>query len=206
MLNQIRLFVSLGLLTIGLTAQNTVSIKLKTGNTVQGEFVGTYMNYVHLLSGENVAYFSCNNIESITLYTGQSFVYDCNANTVTADILFPPELDPMTGEWVQNIPEVFNPKPVKLAPEPEVKVQQLPDSKKSNTLSLDQYMAKTKSEEGGETLTEEKVRNIVRQEIAMHEARKHKAGMNQDPFENEQFVQIVLGCCVAWFLSMMVVG
>ena len=28
---------------------------------------------------------------------------------MTADILFPPELDPMTGEWVQRLPDVFNP-------------------------------------------------------------------------------------------------
>ena len=28
---------------------------------------------------------------------------------MTADILFPPELDPMTGNWVQTIPDLFNP-------------------------------------------------------------------------------------------------
>ena len=37
------------------------------------------------------------------------FDYDCSINTVTADILFPPELDPMTGEMTQMLPDVFNP-------------------------------------------------------------------------------------------------
>ena len=40
-------------------------------------------------------------------------------NTVTADILFPPELDPMTGEMTQILPDVFNPD----IPKPAVKVE-----------------------------------------------------------------------------------
>mgnify|MGYP006417006439 FL=1 len=40
-------------------------------------------------------------------------------NTVTADILFPPELDPMTGEMTQILPDVFNPD----IPKPAAKVE-----------------------------------------------------------------------------------
>ena len=40
---------------------------------------------------------------------GKEFYYDCSKNTVTADILFPPQLDPMTGEMAQMLPDVFNP-------------------------------------------------------------------------------------------------
>jgi hypothetical protein len=40
---------------------------------------------------------------------GKVFDYDCSKNTVTADILFPPEFDPMTGEMTQMLPDVFNP-------------------------------------------------------------------------------------------------
>jgi hypothetical protein len=38
---------------------------------------------------------------------------------VTADILFPPELDPMTGEMTQMLPDVFNPD----IPKPAAKVE-----------------------------------------------------------------------------------
>ena len=80
----------------------------------QGEFIGTYMNHVHILVGDKIIYYACDDIVSITSSSagfsyGNEFDYDCSKNTVTADILFPPELDPMTGEMAQMLPDVFKP-------------------------------------------------------------------------------------------------
>ena len=96
-----------------------VQIRLQNGQIVQGEFVGTYMNHVHILVEEKIIYYACDDITSITYSTILRFDYDCSINTVTADILFPPELDPMTGEMTQMLPDVFNPD----IPKPAVKVE-----------------------------------------------------------------------------------
>jgi len=48
---------------------------------------------------------------------------------VTADILFPPELDPMTGEMAQMLPDVFNPDIPKPAVEKATPVVQKPAAK-----------------------------------------------------------------------------
>ena len=92
-----------------LLGDGTVQISLANGQEVQGEFIGTYMDHVHVLTGEKLYYYVCGDIRSITSKTGETFDYDCSENTVTADILFPPVLDPMTGEWAQRLPDVFNP-------------------------------------------------------------------------------------------------
>jgi len=91
-----------------------VQIRLQNGQKSKGEFIGTYMNHVHILVEEKIIYYACDDIISITnfsegLSSGRGFNYDCSINTVTADILFPPELDPMTGEMAQMLPDVFNP-------------------------------------------------------------------------------------------------
>ena len=91
-----------------------VQIRLQNGQKSKGEFIGTYMNHVHILVEEKIIYYACDDIISITnfsegLSSGRGFNYDCSINTVTADILFPPELDPMTGEMTQMLPDVFNP-------------------------------------------------------------------------------------------------
>ena len=101
-----------------------VQIRLQNGQKAQGEFLGTYMNHVHILMGDNIYYYACDDIASITNANegysfGNKFKYDCSINTVTADILFPPELDPMTGEMTQILPDVFNPD----IPKPAVKVE-----------------------------------------------------------------------------------
>ena len=96
-----------------------VQIRLQNGQKVQGEFVGTYMNHVHILVEEKIIYYACDDITSITYSEILRFNYDCSINTVTADILFPPELDPMTGEMTQILPDVFNPD----IPKPSVKVE-----------------------------------------------------------------------------------
>ena len=88
-----------------------VQIRLQNGQKSKGEFIGTYMNHVHILVEEKIIYYACDDIISITStkLIGKVFDYDCSKNTVTADILFPPELDPMTGEMTQMLPDVFNP-------------------------------------------------------------------------------------------------
>lgn len=107
-----------------LSGDANVQIRLENGQKAQGEFVGTYMNHVHILMGDNIYYYACDDIASITNANegysfGNKFKYDCSINTVTADILFPPELDPMTGEMTQILPDVFNPD----IPKPAVKVE-----------------------------------------------------------------------------------
>ena len=111
-----------------------VQIRLQNGQKANGEFVGTYMNHVHILVGEKIIYYACDDIISITnfsegLSSGRGFNYDCSKNTVTADILFPPELDPMTGEMTQMLPDVFNPDIPKPAVEKATSVVQKPDTK-----------------------------------------------------------------------------
>ena len=107
-----------------LFGDTNVQIRLQNGQKAQGEFLGTYMNHVHILMGDNIYYYACDEIASITNANegysfGNKFKYDCSINTVTADILFPPELDPMTGEMTQMLPDVFNPD----IPKPAVKVE-----------------------------------------------------------------------------------
>ena len=96
-----------------------VQIRLQNGQKVQGEFIGTYMNHVHILVEEKIIYYACDDITSITYSAILRFDYDCSINTVTADILFPPQLDPMTGEMTQMLPDVFNPD----IPKPVAKVE-----------------------------------------------------------------------------------
>ena len=112
------------LLTISfLYGQSIVQVNLKNGKTANGEFIGTYMEHVHLLVGENINYFKCDDIQSVTKSDYINvFEYDCSKNTVTADILFPPKLNPMTGEWETIIPDVFNPEKRKVLAKEEEKL------------------------------------------------------------------------------------
>ena len=118
-----RKIIPLYMLTLSLLFGNDpILIKLENGKELQGVFIGTYMDHVHVLVGEELFYYACGDIRSIidvrSILSEQKkeFDYNCGENTVTADILFPPELDPMTGEWASRLPDVFNPeisKPVK---------------------------------------------------------------------------------------------
>ena len=92
-----------------LSGNDLIFVKLENGEELQGVFIGTYMDHVHVLVGEELFYYACGDIRSILSEPGKEFDYDCGENTVTADILFPPELDPMTGEWTSRLPDVFNP-------------------------------------------------------------------------------------------------
>ena len=117
-----------------LFGDNIVLVRHGDQQVAQGEFIGTYMNHVYILVGENIYYYACDDITSITNASegysfGNKFDYDCSKNTVTADILFPPELDPMTGEWAQMLPDVFNPDIPKPAVEKATPVVQKPPAK-----------------------------------------------------------------------------
>ena len=91
-----------------LLGDDIVQIKLSNQQEIEGEFIGTYMEHVHILKNEKLYHYACDKILLIAS-PKRNFSYDCSKNTVTADILFPPELDPMTGKWVQTIPDLFNP-------------------------------------------------------------------------------------------------
>ena len=96
-----------------LCASDMVKVKLKSGHIGRGEWIGTYSGHVHLLIEDNVYYYACNEILSVMVddkaNIEEAFVFDCSENSVSSEILFPPEIDPMTGEWTQNIPDIFNP-------------------------------------------------------------------------------------------------
>jgi hypothetical protein len=117
-----------------LFGDNIVHVRHGDQQKAQGEFIGTYMNHVHILVGGEIIYYACDDIVSITYASegfsyGKGYDYDCSKNTVTADILFPPELDPMTGEMAQILPDVFNPNIPKPAVEKATPVVQKPDTK-----------------------------------------------------------------------------
>jgi len=117
-----------------LFGDNNVLVKHGDQQVAQGEFIGTYMNHVHILIGEKIIYYACDDIASITsasegLSYGKGYDYDCSKNTVTADILFPPAFDPMTGEMTQMLPDVFNPDIPKPAVEKATPVVQKPAAK-----------------------------------------------------------------------------
>ena len=94
-------------LSIGLANEVNFFFKEKE-EVVRGEFLGTYMNHIHVLVADKIKYFSCESIEDVKDDSGLPLSYDCDENTLSEEILFPPELDPMTGEWITNIPDVFN--------------------------------------------------------------------------------------------------
>ena len=114
-----------------------VILQFQNGQAKQGEFIGTYMNHVHLLIGEDLLYFSCEDINKILRVKSnlgvESFNYNCSENTVTADILFPPFLNPMTGEWETNIPDVFN---------SEIQLNQIRESKKQSESEISEFEIK----------------------------------------------------------------
>ena len=241
-----------------LFGDNNVQVRLKNGQKAQGEFIGTYMNHVHILMGDKIYYYACDDIISIISSTGKEIDYDCSENTVTADILFPPMFDPMTGEMTQVLPDVFNPDIIKEkddddAPatkdeatsvyqdeihrlsglleqgEPILSSQKsairaLAKAKGFSNRSLDTYLMKNYSKsldglshtDGADAikviqgidekpLTRDEVRQIVRDEIAYQKTLGNiGSSKNQNPFGNNEYLQIVAGCCALWFLMMLI--
>ena len=115
-----------------LCASDMVKVKLKSGHKERGEWIGTYSEHVHLLIDDIVYYYACSEILSVMVdkKTGieEEFVFDCSENSVSSDILFPPEIDPMTGEWTQNIPDILNPNVPKQIKEVKVEADEIDNS------------------------------------------------------------------------------
>ena len=114
-----------------------VILQFQNGQAKQGEFIGTYMNHVHILIGEDLLYFSCEDINKVLRVKSnlgvESFNYNCNENTVTADVLFPPFLNPMTGEYETSIPDVFN---------SEIQLSQVEENKKQSESKISEFEIK----------------------------------------------------------------
>ena len=122
-----------------LFASDMVKVTLKSGHTGQGEWIGTYSGHVHLLIKDNVYHYDCNEILSVMVdekaNIEEAFVFDCSENSVSSDILFPPEIDPMTGEWTQNIPDIFNPDIPKLVKEVKTEIVDFDNSVNSSKIT-----------------------------------------------------------------------
>ena len=122
-----------------LCASDMVKVKLKSGHIGQGEWIGTYSGHVHLLIENNVYYYACNEILSVMVDDQsdiqEAFVFDCSKNSVSSDILFPPEIDPMTGEWTQNIPDIFNPNVPKQITEVKTQAVEIDNSENSREIT-----------------------------------------------------------------------
>ena len=158
-----------------LLGDGTVQIQLYNGQEVQGEFIGTYMNHVHILTEEETYYYACDDILSV-LSPRKGFDYDCSENTVTADILFPPELDPMTGEWVQRLPDVFNPDIVKPL------VKKVADAVNTNPPTVDLSVVETQFEEEVSILEEKD--DIEKDFIMINGARYVKASPDEEIYQD----------------------
>ena len=130
-----------------LCAIDMVKVKLKSGHIGRGEWIGTYSGHIHLLIEDKVYYYACDEILSVMVddktNIEEAFVFDCSENTVSSDILFPPEINPMTGEWTQNIPDIFNPDIPKLVKEVKTEVVEI-DSSVVNSPKITEKPAKIK--------------------------------------------------------------
>ena len=115
-----------------LYASDMVKVKIKSGHIGRGEWIGTYSGHIHLLIEDKVYYYACDEILSVMVddktNIEEAFVFDCSENTVSSDILFPPEINPMTGEWTQNIPDIFNPDIPKLVEMEKTEVVEIDNS------------------------------------------------------------------------------
>jgi len=86
--------------------ENTVQVTKANNDKLSGEFLGTYMDHIHLLVNSKLVYVHCQDLRSVKK-DRTDFPYDCSKNTIAPNILFPPGVDPMTGKIVQTIPNVF---------------------------------------------------------------------------------------------------
>ena len=94
-------------LSASLRAQEkTVQVTKTDNDRISGEFLGTYMDHIHLLVNNKLVYVHCQDLISVRK-GGSDFPYNCSENTVTPEVLFPFKFDPMTGKIVQTIPNVF---------------------------------------------------------------------------------------------------
>ena len=201
-------------------AENLVIINLINGSDIEGEFIGTYMNHVHLLLKNKIQYFNCNEINSIQKTDGLTFIYDCNKNTVTADILFPPQINPMTGKWETLLPPPF----VEKKQEPTLKTKlnfqnELLNNKKTalNTTQnkpkniIESEALKHKTPSLGiqfETpLSQKEIQQLIKEEVRkeVEKALPYEIKKQKKTELNNRLQTCIIGC-VAWFLILMMIG
>ena len=181
-----------------LCASDMVKVTLRSGHTGQGEWIGTYSGHVHLLIEDNVYHYDCNDILSVMIddkaNIKEAFVFDCSENSVSSDILFPPEINPMTGEWTQNIPDIFNPNIPKLVKEVKKEVVEVDSSVNSPTIT--EKPAKIKEttfwvnneEKPSDSQETAKKEDITEDDFIMINGVKYvRASLNQDTDQNDFF-------------------
>tara|TARA_B100000900_G_scaffold368465_1_gene345689 strand:+ start:239 stop:1042 length:804 start_codon:yes stop_codon:yes gene_type:complete len=146
---------------------NATNVVLKKFDSplIKGEFIGTYMEHVHLLIGDSVVFFNCAEIKDITVAeTKKALIYDCSENTVSEEILFPPKIDPMTGEWITFLPDVFN-----TAELTQIKNNILIKKNKPKSLKSVEIKKKLENEEKGIKkpvyLTKKEIQVLIREEL-----------------------------------------
>ena len=199
---------------------------------VKGEFVGTYMGYVHLLIGDNLRHFDCDNIQTATKFGNTNiFEYDCSKNTVTKDILFPPQLNPMTGEWEVLVPDFLKPGKVRESVKNKEKLdsefiakqktfekaignktllnQNLKQNDSDNKIrdKISYSSAKREINDSTDKLTEQELRKIIKKEVRK-EIRKvlpYEIKKHKEAKQNRLFQNILLGCG-AWFVFMLMLS
>ena len=190
-----------------------VILQFQNGQTKQGEFVGTYMSHVHLLMGEDLLYFSCKDINKILKVKPnqkfESLSYDCNENTVTADVLFPPFLNPMTGEWETNIPDVFN---------SEIQLSQIEESKKQSESEISELEIKEliKSAVKKEINKEREITNsyiqanqnkISKLELEIKNLKNRKANIsNSNSNISRNLSDTLVVCCMGFLMFIVMTG
>ena len=201
--------------------ENIIKIKLANGSNIEGGFIGTYMNHVHLLIKDKIQYFNCNDIESITKISGAAFSYNCNENTVTADILFPPQLNPMTGEWETVLPDPFVKKKQKPIVEMTLTSRVDPSITKKTLLKTTKKTQERTTEENktitkktpevlkpfSTTLSEQEIRILIKNEVQKEVKKMLPYEIKkQRKKELQNRLQAYLIGCGAWFFFLMMIG
>ena len=190
-----------------------VILQFQNGQAKQGEFIGTYMNHVHLLMGEDLLYFSCKDINKVLKVKPnqkfESFSYDCNENTITADILFPPFLNPMTGEYETNIPDVFN---------SEIEFNQVKENRKESASKISEFEIKkliryavkkeiSKEREITNSYIQANQNKISKLELEIKNLKNRKANTgNSNSNISRNLSDTLIVCCMGFLMFIVMTG
>ncbi len=215
-----------------INAQDIIKLKLGGGRVVKGEFIGTYMGYVHLLSSDNLRHFNCDDIQTATKFGSiTTFEYDCSKNTVTKDILFPPQLNPMTGEWEVLVPDFLKQDKVRESTKNKEKSDSNSIAKQksfkktiasktllnqnlkhndSDTKAIDKSSYSYAEKEINvltDKLTEKELRKIIRKEVRkeLKKVLPYEIKKHKETKQNRLFQNVLLGCG-AWFIFMLLLS
>ena len=215
-----------------LGAQEVIEIKLIDGKVIRGEFVGTYMGYIHLLNGDNLSHFDCNDVQTATKFGYVNiFEYDCSKNTVTKEMLFPPQLNPMTGKWEVFIPDFLNPEEIRESTKKREKLnsdfiskQKTIDKPNVNKTTLNRNLKQRNNDNKlvgkssyssservvfnfTDKLTEQELRKIIKKEVRKELKRvlPYEIKKHKETKQNSLFQNVLIGCG-AWFLIMLMLS